>query len=194
MKPTQPLHFTRGYIWIPLFLLGAPTLLNLFRRAAGSHRRVLGGIIVAGLVVLFLMDNALWLATAKYSPSTPNQRLGLYLTTEDLSVLEVMNRAEYSRSLVVSSNSMLGYLATVYSPLRSWVSHIGNTPNYARRRAELKAFFWLGVAPQQWRNRSLLVISGHNLERSWRRVWIRQGMRLVLRNSRFAVYTKPASR
>lgn len=27
----QPVHFTRGYIWIPLFLLGAPALISLFR-------------------------------------------------------------------------------------------------------------------------------------------------------------------
>src|SRR6266704_3622578 len=31
IRPIQPLHFDRGYIWIPLFLMGARSLGSLFK-------------------------------------------------------------------------------------------------------------------------------------------------------------------
>ncbi len=58
IAPVQPLHFTRGYIWTPLFLLGAPALLQALE--AASRRDVVQLILPAVLIGFLLLDNAVW--------------------------------------------------------------------------------------------------------------------------------------
>ena len=62
ISPHQPIHFTRGHIWTPLFLLGAPVLIALLERIWSALRpwlRWAGVTVVAGL---FLLDNLVFFA------------------------------------------------------------------------------------------------------------------------------------
>lgn len=62
IKPIQPLHFTRGYVWTPLFLLGAPVLVDLL--GAASRIAMARLAVPAAIVALLLLDNAVWLLAA----------------------------------------------------------------------------------------------------------------------------------
>jgi hypothetical protein len=188
MRPHQPLHFTRGYIWTALFLLGAPALVSLLRRAAQLAWRgaVLCVVVVAGLLV----DNATWFGLQGLQAIAHGTPPGLHLSPERQQVLALMNRPQHARALVLSSDHWIGYLATVYSPLRSWASHAHNTPGYAQRMQELRRFFEQGALQPAWQDRPLVAVVIANHERAWQKNLRRAGLRLVLRNAQYSVYAR----
>ena len=97
MVPLQPLHFTRGYLWTPLFLLGAPVLVQMFRwmpRWVGQFERIparMGGFITglggALLVLLFVADNAAWFVWAARVPDGAYHS-PQFLSPEEAEVME----------------------------------------------------------------------------------------------------------
>src|SRR5690606_471844 len=139
MEAKQPLHFSRGYLWSGLLLLGAPLLQRwlqaLLRPAAAGLRR--GALATA--ILLSVSDNAAWFAwRAQEQLAGFTQFL---LRPGQWAVLEALRDPDYAGHLLVSSDSEIGYLATAYSALRSWRSHGASTPDVFRREAELAA--WL---------------------------------------------------
>jgi hypothetical protein len=189
IAPVQPLHFTRGYIWTPLFLLGAPILVWAVETA--SHFAMARFAVPGTLIGLLLLDNAawfLWVAAHDYYSAQP---YGLTLDPQEEAVIRTFQDPRYAGYLVVSQISKLGYLATVYSPLRSWYSHRFSTPHAEERQAQTKAFFADGQEPSGWYDRPLLAVatSGgvatiHQLKEA--------GFDDVLTNDRFVVLARPA--
>jgi hypothetical protein len=151
MKPIQPAHFTRGYVWMPLFLLGAPVLMRLMATLWSSRRRVLGPLGAAAIVGLFIADNALWLAT-RQGP------IGVYTTAQQRELLAWLDTPELRGAVVLAEQSEIGYLATVYTPLRAWHSHLFNTPHGRERRQEARAFFQDGAFLDEWRDMRMLIV------------------------------------
>lgn len=157
ITPIQPLHFTRGYIWTPLFLLGAPALLRAFE--ATLQITVARFVVPGALAGLLLLDNAAWFLWVVAHEHYGARPFGLTLEPQQRMVIRAFQDRRYAGYLVVSENPELGYLATVYSPLRSWYSHEYSTPHAALRRAQVTAFFADGAEPAEWRDRPLLVVS-----------------------------------
>jgi hypothetical protein len=154
ITPVQPLHFTRGYIWTPLFLIGVPVLV---RAIAVASRTAAVRIIVPGAIVgLFLFDNAVWFMLIGVAEH--RGQYGIALDTEEWAIIEKFREPRLKGYLVVSQREELGYLATVYSPLRSWYSHPFNTPYSHFRGTELNRFFSDGSEPSAWHNRHLLAV------------------------------------
>lgn len=136
MRAHQPLHFTRGYVWLPLFLLGAPLMIGWFGGLA-SRVRSLGRLAVALLLALLLSDNAAW-----FTAVANGRLLGqVRLTPGQAEVLRWINASDHGRAVVVSEDPLLGYLSTVYTPVRSWLAQYYNTPRAAVRERELAGFF-----------------------------------------------------
>jgi len=165
--PVQPIHFTRGYVWVALFLLGVPTLAAAFRRAYHSPRAPTLVVGAATVFVLALADNSVWLgATAAQGLGLPLEpqsaagpvRLGYGLTAEQTHLLAWLHGADYPNSVVVSEDLDLGYLVTVYTPFRSWRSHYANTPWNQSRLNELRQFFQTGVVNDGWKPLPLLIV------------------------------------
>ena len=154
ITPVQPIHFTRGYIWTPLFLIGAPVLVRAI--AAASHAAVIRLIVPGVIVGLFLFDNAVWFALVGVAEHRGDY--GQTLDMEEWAIIEKFREPRFAGYLVVSQSPKLGYLATVYSPLRSWYSHAYNTPHSELRRKELDRFFDDGSEPSAWHNRPLLAV------------------------------------
>jgi hypothetical protein len=163
----QPIHFTRGYSWVALFLLALPPIAELFRRVRETRKPVLKWLVPAAVLVVFLADNAVWLtATATQSLGLdlgrglpPDSiRAGYGLSRDQRQVLTFMNDPHVRGSVVLGEDMDLGYLVTVYSPLRSWRSHYANTPWNRKRLDELQAFFSTGEVTEVWRNLPLVIV------------------------------------
>jgi hypothetical protein len=154
IAPVQPLHFTRGYIWTPLFFIGAPTLVALLDYLL--KKQWAGRIAIAGIIALFLCDNALWLTTIEKRPDVVTD--GIMPTPQRWDVIEELRKPQYAGSLVLSQDLELGYILTAYTPLRSWYSHGANTPYREDRIAELKALFNSGTYLDEWRRRRVVII------------------------------------
>ncbi len=189
IEPKQPLHFTRGYIWIPLFLLASKQLVYLIERIIERRNFFLKIALLLILTTGALSDNLLWFGSQIHSAVAGKKSLGFYLSNNDKEVLNLMNSPEYDRALVVSSDHLLGYIATVYSPLRSWASHGYNTPYYDKRVNEIQGFFERGETHPEWDDSRLFVISLASGDYHWRGNIISSGLREVLRNSKYVVYS-----
>lgn len=153
IRPVQPIHFTRGYVWMPLFLMGAPALVRLFDHL--SWRLPRSGAVLATAVILaiFLTDNALWMGSARLRGEQ-----GFYLTPDTKELFQWLSSSENRGFVVLGDDRTVTYLATVYTPLRSWYSHQDNTPDADLRRRETRAFFEEGVFLDRWRTMPLLIV------------------------------------
>lgn len=166
-EPVQPLHFTRGYSWVALFLLGLPTLSGFFRRLRESGRRSVIWLVAVPVMILFLADNTAWLGATttqglglKLGRDLPadSLRQGFGVSSDERALLTWLNKPAVARRVILSEDTELGYLLTAYTPLRSWRSHYANTPWSQQRRSELNAFFQSGTIVPAWRTLPLLVV------------------------------------
>jgi hypothetical protein len=153
MRSVQPLHFTRGYIWMPLYLMGAPVLVSLLKRLFRPPLRLDHVVCGLAIVSLFLLDNAVW-----FGSFLVRQDQGFRLTYDQKQLLSWMERPDDGRYLVVAQDPSIGYMAVVYTPLRAWRSHVFNTPQSLLRQQELDSFYLDHAFPPAWKGRPLLVV------------------------------------
>lgn len=192
-KPIQPLHFTRGYSWTALFLLGVPVITTWFGRLRGDARKPLAWAAIAAFLGIFLADNAVWLAgTAAREDSL---RLGLALSSDEAAVMAWMRDRAPRRAVVLSEDEDLGYLSTVYTPLRPWLGHWANTPWARQRRDELRRFFREGLVVDTWHSLPMLVV--FRAPADWRirmRAFDDEAASLLYTNDSYAVVYVDGSR
>ncbi len=145
IKPVQPLHFTRGYVWMPLFLLGAPVLLTsvyqLWHRSFGMKA------VAVGLALLFVADNlsfAIIQCGRQY-----RQEDGFHLDLHDRALLADLHE-RYPSLTVLTDSETVNYLLPAYANLRPWLGHQFNTPEFVQRKAVMQECFPAGtVAPER---------------------------------------------
>lgn len=139
IKPVQPIHFAHGYDWMALFFLGAPLLIAAIERMLSIPSKQLRVCAVGTLVGLLLLDNLVWLGSFVLPLRDPP--IPLEITQSEKSVLDWLNSHALPRSEVVSEDSLIGYLVSVYTPDRSWFGHWCNTPFAAKREQETTQAF-----------------------------------------------------
>lgn len=137
MAPIQPAHFTRGYAWTALFLIGAPVLPEALGRIRARFARVAAG---SALAVLFLLDNAAWLSLRAIESRNATGD-GIRLTAEQVELYGWLERALPERVLLVADDPMVAYLALVYTRHRAWYSHFANTPDAEQRLKAQQDYF-----------------------------------------------------
>ncbi len=134
-RPVQPLHFSRGYIWMPLFLIAVPQIQKLLAAIAdfpAARRRIVFGT----LMLLACFDNLAFTVTHsiwQYNGSGPE---GFYLADEDRQVLAVLNQ-QTPNQVIFCESLDFSYLMTTYAPVRPWLCHKFNTPDYVQRQKDL---------------------------------------------------------
>lgn len=134
-SPHQPLHFTRGYTWMPLCLLALP---NLQAMIVAIRRRVGGiGLVVtiAAVAPLAVLDNAIFIVQQWRGEPT-----GAYLSPASREMYEWINGQGLSGVLLSSDPGAL-YLSATYTPMRPYFGHGYNTPEYADRVQ--RAYAWV---------------------------------------------------
>lgn len=150
----QPLHFTRGYLWLCLLLLALPWLDAVVRRAIERPR--LQQALLAVMLLLACLDNA---AFVVHEAREWEQR--------DTSVIDAELRAIYARieqagggGVLLSNDALAGYLAATYTSARPYLGHIYNTPDAGRRAAEIGELFKTGRAGRWFGTIDWLVVRG----------------------------------
>jgi hypothetical protein len=149
MKPMQPVHFTRGYIWTSLFLLGLPAL-HQFTGYLQRRWRMAGLIFFASL---FFLDNFLWITT--HSVVKAEQPYATYITPEQESLLDLLDKETTNKTLIVSNDETLAYLSSVYTKGWPWYSHPYTTPFAEIKRKAQVDFFTTGKIDSSWVSRDV---------------------------------------
>ena len=183
MGAHQPLHFTRGYVWTPLLLLGLPPLLRRLERA--RPRRLLA----AATTALFLLDNASWLAIQLLT-NLQGAGYALELTPDERALMARLEEPALADHLLVIDDHVLAQLATVYTPLRPWAAHIATTPFAGERFAEIAAWRESGAEPAAWRTRPVAFVVAQDLEPLAAQPWVTPESR-VERIGRFTLVLRP---
>ena len=159
MSAKQPLHFTRGYVWMPLALLALPLLQDLLTRAQQHFSRsVFQSIVVIGLLVVSA-DNLIFIIEQSRSQMTPGGDGFQFATADERDLLRRINE-ESLTGVAVASDEDLSYLLATYTPLTPYAGHQFNTPEFETRRRHITAFFQ-GVPMHDvpWLNPVRFVIS-----------------------------------
>ena len=135
MKSTQPLHFTRGYVWTPLFLAGAVTIQQLLLYVRNSNSLKFATAII---FIVFVFDNATWLRDC----SIDGRHNSAHTKTDFRAVMSALNEHPAGDDAVVVSNSrLLSYLSTVYTPHDAFVGHGFLTPDTEQNWKAAEKFF-----------------------------------------------------
>lgn len=127
MRPHQPIHFTHGYIWTPLWLAGLPPVSQILNWGTQSHRRW-PSIVVAAFGFLIVLDNAGFLINS----SVRARDYGFGIDEAERNAFATISKVEPSGTLL-TDDARLGYLAAVYTPARPWFGHKYNTPRFEER-------------------------------------------------------------
>ena len=189
-KAVQPIHFDHGYVWTALFLIGAGPLVRLFGHLTAPGRRRWGVMCVAVLMAVILSDNAVFLGAFPVKAARDGAATGMVLPRTMRELYRWLDAPENRGRLVLAEPEVedIGYLTTVYTPLRAWIGHPSNTPGILERRAEQSEFFRLGRMPDYWRTRPLLVIFLGRTDQTLPAWLPGSGAALAYRNDPFRVY------
>ena len=177
-EPRQPLHFTHGYVWMPLYLLGVPILRDgLAWAVRRPSRRVVIGLVGA----LGCLDNAAWLVHVWRA----GEVRGIWLPPGARPAYRAMGSRNL-RGTLVCPDVGVGYLAGVYADVMPYVAHMGNTLDYFEKRKAVGA--WMeGGGGGPWTDRVAVVLIrddepiAEEVERDWDRVYRDDGWSIFVR-------------
>lgn len=152
--PHQPLHFSRGYFWLPLFLLALPLLESgaAWVAAGSASRRRVAALVLA----LAAADNLSFLAAAFAQKPEQDVR---FVDRELRDIYRFLAEREI-HGVMIADDPVAGYLAATYSEVRPFFGHYFNTPDRTARLAELEAFFGAGRQSPRIAAADLLLIRG----------------------------------
>jgi hypothetical protein len=139
MSPHQPLHFTRGYVWLPLFLLGLPALFQITAAIGARIAAPLKTPLALLALAAASLDNATFISRNVRGAAFEQ----IYLAPAEREVLGEL-RKHPPRGVTLVVDLKLGYLATTYAPVRTWVGHIHNTPRFGERRSAVERWLLTG--------------------------------------------------
>jgi hypothetical protein len=144
VSPRQPLHFTRGYVWMPLCLIALPAL-QKFLIALGS-RLPRANFTLAFLLLgaVSVSDNALFLFRQAQGQWHGDAEGSYFLTPSERAALDWIGSHGLD-GILVCPDGKLSYLAAVYSSVRPYYGHWSNTPDYKQRVKQVLDWFDTGT-------------------------------------------------
>lgn len=149
-RPLQPLHFTRGYMWLALALLGAPYaaawLTRLRERKPSSYLAVPLLLLAIGSI-----------DTATFLIEKPKAE-GLYLSSEGRQLFRVINTLQL-HDIFACEDSSMSFLAGTYTSARPFLGQIHVTPYYYERSTDLHTLYTSGVMQGYAKDITLLTDS-----------------------------------
>ena len=154
MKSTQPLHFTRGYVWTPIFLAGAVSIHHCVKYF--DEKTIPFAIPL--LIMFMLFDNATWLCVCQ----TDGRNNSAHSKTDITAVMAALNEIPHEDAVVVSNSRLLSYLATVYTPHDSFAGHGYLTPHINKSRESLKNLIEDGQPVAMLKDYPQLVVLDRN--------------------------------
>jgi hypothetical protein len=150
--PMQPLHFTRGYVWTSLFLLGLPALQLIYTKA---EKRKGYKLLLILFTILFLSDNFIWIANYVRNRSA-NPSI-THISKEEDEILKWLEKNTTNNSLILGSD-YIPYLSTVYTKAYPWSSHPFTTPFYKKKSNAYESFIQANRIDSAWKGREVLFI------------------------------------
>jgi hypothetical protein len=155
IKPIQPIHFTRGYVWLGLFLFAIPGLIEILEKIRAKL------VVLTIFILVFLSDNILWYVNI-FRSYAKDETIG-YISKETQEILDWLKLHTTTHTLLVSNEYMVSYMSNAYTAAYSWTGHLYNTPGFALKRKQALEFLKTGISPDEWKERQVLIIVNKKL-------------------------------
>ena len=162
----QPLHFTRGYVWMPLCLLGLPAIQTWLSGLQQSLGPVLFSTVAAGSFLGAIADNAVWLTTV---PRKPEGKHGQVAVPRDVQrAFAFLNETNASGVIlvVVPGSFDSNCLAATYTSLVPFIGHPFLTPDYDARVDAAMLWERTGQENQLFQSIDLVIITKQVLDQA----------------------------
>lgn len=130
----QPLHFDKGYVLAPLWLMGLSSLVPLFKKIKEKTNFIIYRLAIILIIIILLSDNLAWFAMARGDRNS-------YLSNSEKETLQFLNENFSKQDLLISNNDEFALKAMTFTSIRSLMSHGYNTPFYEIRKNDMKKFF-----------------------------------------------------
>lgn len=131
IKPVQPIHFTRGYIWMPLLLLGLPVILKWFGAANNAWpQRRFAGLLLFSILIADNFAFAMVHFERQFSLTD-----GFHMNGDERALCDTLHQSpETANRIVLTESETLNYLLPTYARVRPWLGHHFNTPDFPARK------------------------------------------------------------
>lgn len=159
MEARQPIHFTRGYIWTSLFLMGLPAI----NRFCTTLRVRWGNAALIAFAAMFLLDNALWFGLRIWFGE--NDKGAEYIVKSEEEVLQNIRNESTTRTIVLGNDNDIAYLSSVYSAATPWYAHPFTTPFASGKREIQTRFLLTGIPDSSWTHLHLLLVLNKSEDR-----------------------------
>lgn len=132
ISPHQPIHFGRGYNWLPFWLIALPQIQAAAAALAASARRwwARGLLVVAGALCVF--DNAAFLGR-----TWTDGEQGNHLLEPALREMFAWMDAARLDGVLLCADARVSYLSATYTGVRPYIGHLANTPDVRLRWREI---------------------------------------------------------
>jgi hypothetical protein len=181
MTPIQPLHFDKGYILAPLWLMGLPVIFNWVKILKQKYSKSI--LILASIAVIFIIlsDNIAWFAGARADSNG-------YIYSDELLIFETLEKTYTKNDLLISNDDEFPYKATVYSSINAYISHGYNTPHWEDKKKICDKLFSSSKVPEELSciNQGKLVLVINTLKKTLD--YSKISKKLIYKNSTYQIF------
>ncbi len=160
MPSTQPLHFTRGYVWMSLLLLGLPWLQQRLIALRGRLRPQSFWAVCVLALFAAAFDNAVFIRDRALKQFAGES--GFFLTPNQRELFRQVDRAGLE-GVAVFADVDLSYLSSAYTRLTPYLGHRFNTLDYLTRLDQVNRLF-AGERPAaaEWDGSIEYIVAGND--------------------------------
>ena len=146
----QPLHFTRGYTWLPLCLLGLPLVAQSLSRALAAPIRLGRWALAAAFFTSAILDNATFIF--REWNQHPTRRSDCHVSAAMADAFAFLDQTRQTGILLALNPESdtwtdYNYLSATYTSLTPLIGHPHLTPGYDDLAAAIKEWRRGGNAP-----------------------------------------------
>jgi hypothetical protein len=147
VTPRQPLHFTRGYLWLPLALLALPTQ-QLLTDVRTGFRPAAFAFLMVPLGTLAVFDNAAFITRECRNQWTDPDKAGYFLTPAERDMFAWIDHQGFDGALLCP-DVKLSYLSAAYTGVHPYLGHWSETPELEKRAEQVRTWLAHGE-PGYW--------------------------------------------
>ena len=157
IKPVQPIHFARGYVYAGFFLFSLPAIEASIRLL--SAQKIKGFIILSVMTFIFLFDNLSWFVIS----STGENENGVYFTKEKRDLVDFLKNTK-TKGIVIGSekNYELSSAIQLYTDYKAWIPHPFLTFDIDDKRKALDSLLTDGKLDATWKSTNVYLYSDKN--------------------------------
>ena len=187
----QPIHFTRGYLWMPLMLIGLPYVQREICRLYDESSKLYAIGMTLLLFVVAYADNAAWIAcewpqhAGNQYISTMDKSVPFVLTENQWDIVENFAESGSQQDQVLCSDRELSYLLPTYSAVKVYLGHRFNTPDYEARRANVEHWLETGEYGDWFEQVTVIVV-----EKSKTSIHFGQPWEMRYSNADYEIYVR----